>query len=246
MAARAFLGAGDLYISRYESGAWLPYEGPFEADEFSVKPNSELKEQVSKGKTTYGQVIESVSLAKPADFTATLTEVNKQTLALALLGSSAALTQTGSSVVDEVVTAAKGKWLALSKSNVSSVVVKNSAGSTTYVAGTDYEVNATLGWVKILDASAIADASSLKISFTAGAVTGTRIKGGTASDIRARFKLDGVNKADGSACIVTVHEAVVSASDAVDFLAGDFGKVKLPGRLKTPQGMTEPFTVDLL
>lgn len=240
MAARAFLGAGDLYISRYESGAWLPYEGPFEADEFSVKPNSELKEQVSKGKTTYGQVIESVSLAKPADFTATLTEVNKQTLALALLGSSAALTQTGSTVTGEAFVVKLDKWVPLAKQNVSAVAF------TGMQEGDDYVVNSTLGWVKFLSTGDATEDAALTVGYTAGAVSGTRIKGGTASDIRARFKLDGVNKADGSACIVTVHEAVVSASDAVDFLAGDFGKVKLPGRLKTPQGMTEPFTVDLL
>ena len=240
MAARAFLGAGDLYISRYENNAWLPYEGPFEADEFSVKPNSELKEQVSKGKTTYGQVIESVSLAKPADFTATLTEVNKQTLALALLGASSALTQTGSTVTGEAFVVKLDKWVPLAKTNVSAVAF------TGMQEGDDYIVNSTLGWVKFLSTGDATEDAALTVGYTAGAVTGTRIKGGTASDIRARFKLDGINKADGSACIVTVHEAVVSASDAVDFLAGDFGKVKLPGRLKTPTGMTEPFTVDLL
>lgn len=240
MAARAFLGAGDLYISRYENGTWTNYEGPFEADEFSIKPNSELKEQVSKGKTTYGQVIESVSLAKPADFTATLTEVNKQTLAIALLGSSATLTQTSSTVTGESVTVALDKWVALAKQNVSNVVI---SGMT---LGTDFIVNNTLGWIKFLSTGSATEGASKSVAYSAGAVSGTRISGGTASDIRARFKFDGVNKADGLPCIVTVHEAVVSSSDAVDFLAGDFGKVKLPGRLKTPAGKSEPFTVDLL
>lgn len=245
MAARGFLGAGDLYIARYSAGVWGDYEGPFEADKFEIKPNSELKEQVSKGRSTYGQVIESVSLAQPADFTATLTEVNKATLAIALLGTESALTGASGTVVDEVFAAKKGKWVQLSKENISDVILTNSSATTTYVEDTDYVYNPRLGWIKILEGSAIADAASLKVDFTHAAVAGTRISGGTSAEVRARFKLDGVNLADGLPCIVTVHEAVISAASALDFLSSDFATVEMPGRLKTPVGKSEPFTVDL-
>ena len=70
MAARGFLGAGDLYIAAYVAGVKQPYEGPFECRKFEIKPNSELKELVSKGRSTYGQVIESVPVPKPADVNA--------------------------------------------------------------------------------------------------------------------------------------------------------------------------------
>jgi len=246
MAARGFLGAGDLYIARYESGVWGDYAGPFEADKFEIKPNAEIKEQVSKGKSSYGQVIESVSLAQPADFTATLTEVNKETLAIALLGTSAALTQASGTVSNEAVTASLDKWVQLSKTAVSSVVVTNSAGTTTYVAGTDYVVNTRLGMIKALSTGAITAAQALLVDFSHASVAGTRISGGTSSEVRARFKFDGVNLADQLPCIVTVHEAVISAASALDFLSNDFAKVEMPGRLKTPVGFTEPFTVDLL
>lgn len=245
MAARGFLGAGDLYIARYAAGVWGDYEGPFEADKFEIKPNSELKEQVSKGRSTYGQVIESVSLAQPADFTATLTEVNKATLAIALLGTESALAGSAGSVTDEAFVAKKGKWAPVSKENISNVVLTNSADSTTYVEGTDYLVNPRLGWIKILEGSAIADAAALKVDFDHAAVTGTKISGGTSAEVRARFKLDGVNLADGLPCIVTVHEAVISAASALDFLSSDFATVEMPGRLKTPAGKSEPFTVEL-
>ena len=69
MSARGFLGAGDLYISRQVGGSFLDYEGPFECTKFEIKPNVELKEQISKGRDTYGQVVETVALPKPAVLT---------------------------------------------------------------------------------------------------------------------------------------------------------------------------------
>lgn len=44
---------------------------------------------------------------------------------------------------------------------------------------------------------------------------------------------------------MTVHEVVVAADSAFDFLADDFNTVSLPGRMKTPVGFTEPFNVHL-
>ena len=42
MAARGFLGAGDLYIARYVNGVLQAYQGPFEASKFEIKPNVDL------------------------------------------------------------------------------------------------------------------------------------------------------------------------------------------------------------
>lgn len=247
MSARGFLGAGDLYIARYENGSFLNYEGPFECGKFEIKPNVELKEKVSKGRSTYGQVIESVAIPRPADLTVDLTEVNKQALALALLGTMVSLTQTAGTVADEVVTSKFDYWVPLTKMRLTaaSVVVTNSAGSTTYTEGTDYLVNYTFGWVKVLSTGTIPDNTAIKVDFAHGVIGGTEIKGATQTQVRARFKLDGKNFADDLPCIVTVHEAVIAADSAFDFLGDDFATVSLPGRMKTPSGYTEPFTVHL-
>ena len=54
MSSRAFLGGGDLYINRFDpsTGLKLGRAGPFECSKFEVKANTELKEQVSKGRST--------------------------------------------------------------------------------------------------------------------------------------------------------------------------------------------------
>lgn len=246
MAARGFLGAGDLYISRYVNGAFEAFKGPYECTKFEIKPNIELKEMTSRGKNTYGQVIESVALQQPADLTVDLPEVNKESLAIALLGTAAALSQTSGSLTDEAVNAKLDAWVALSKAAWSAdPVVTNTGGATTYVLGTDYIVNRDLGWIKALPGGAITDNQALEVSVAYNAITGTEIKGATSADVRARFKLDGKNQADGLPCIVTVHEVVVAADSAFDFLADDFNTVSLPGRMKTPVGFTEPFNVHL-
>lgn len=317
MTARAFLGAGSLYIKRYVAGVWSEWAGPYECEKFEIKPNTELKEKVSKGRDTYGQVIESVAIPQPADLTVDLSEVNKESLAIALLGTVAALAQTAGTLTNEAITAKADSWVELTKAaltgaqtvaggavsasvtgaissttltvsavssgslsvgqgisgsgmtagtrivkqltgtpgGVGTYQVNNSqtfasgaitgAAGSSYTAGEDFLVNAQLGWVKALSTGEIYDGEPLKVSSSYAAITGSEIKGGTQAQIRAKFKLDGKNFADDLPCIVTVHEAVIAADSAFDFLGDDFGTVSLPGRMKTPTGYTEPFTVAL-
>ena len=251
MAARGFLGAGDLYISRYNPalGDFEGLKGPYEVTKFEVKPNVELKEMSSRGRSTYGQVIESVAVPQPADFTLEMPEVNKSSLAIALLGTESAVNQGAGTLTDApLAVTAKDVWLDLGKTNLAEagLAVKNDSGTVTYVKGTDYEVNYRMGWIKVLPGSAIAVGATLEVSGSYNAVTGTQISGATNSQIRARFVLEGKNLADEMPVIVNVWEAVISADSAFDFLSNDFASLNLPGRLKTPAGKSEPFTVQLL
>ena len=250
MAARGFLGAGDLYISRYNPTTSLfdDFTGPFEATKFEVKPNVELKEMSSRGRSSYGQVIESVALPQPAEFTLELPEVNKESLSIALLGTESAINQTAGTLTDAPVTVtSKDTWLNIGKQNITAgLVVKNDTGVTTYVLGTDYVLNNRMGWIKILPGSALVKDAVIEVTGAYGAVGGTLIRGATNSQIRAKFRLDGVNFADQLPVIVDVWEAIISADSAFDFLSNEFASISLPGRLKTPTGKTEPFQVQLL
>lgn len=250
MAARGFLGAGDLYISRYNptTGLFDDFTGPFEATKFEVKPNVALKEMSSRGRASYGQVIESVALPQPAEFTLELPEVNKESLSIALLGTESAINQIAGTLTDAPVTvASKDTWLNIGKQNITAgLVVKDATGATTYVMGTDYVLNNRMGWIKILPGSAVVKDAVIEVTGAYGAVGGTLIRGATNSQIRAKFRLDGVNFADQLPVIVDVWEAIISADSAFDFLSNEFASISLPGRLKTPAGKTEPFQVQLL
>lgn len=249
MAARGFLGAGDVYIERFDTNtqAYLNPQGPYESTKFSIKATTKLEEMTGRGRETYGQILASVAIPQPTEFEIAIAEVNRESMALAVLGTVAAYTQGLATVTDEVVTAALGQWKKLTKHslNTTGVVVTNSAASTTYVEGTDYKINHSLGWFYAIPGGAITDSQSLRIDYQATAVTGTRIRGVTNAQLRARFMFDGINMADGSRCVVECYEAVISSSAAFDFLANKFNEVPLTGRLNTPVGKTEPFEVRL-
>lgn len=249
MSARGFLGAGDLYIARYNSstGTFDDFDGPFLASKMEVKPNSDLKEMSSKGRDDYGQIIESVPLPKPADFNVTLSEVNKEALSMALFGSQTTYSQGSGTITNEAKVLKHGKWVELSKQNFATAgfVVTNTAGTTTYVLDTDYEVNYRTGMIRSLASGAISDGSTVHVDGSYNAISGTQIAGATQSQIRAKFKLDGKNFADDLPVIVDVYEAVLTPDNAFDFLANDFAEIQLKGRMKTPAGKSEPFKVVL-
>jgi len=249
MSARGFLGSGDLYVARYNptTAQFDDYDGPFEATKFEIKPNTDLKEMSSRGRTTYGQVIESVPLPKPAEFSLTLAEVNRESLAMALLGTASVVNKGAGTVPDEVVVAKLDRWVQLENQNIAAAgfVVTDSTAATTYALGTDYDVNYRLGMIRIKSGRGILADASIKVDYAHNAITGTAIAGATQNQIRARFRLDGENCADQLPVIVEVYEAVLSSETAFDFLKDDFAEIELKGRLKTPTGKTEPFLVEL-
>lgn len=246
MAARGFLGAGDIYIERIVAGVPQGLAGPFYADKFEIKPNVEVKELTSKGRNDYGQTLESVALQQPADFTLDLKEVNKDAMTLALLGTQANISQASGTLADAPVTSKHDRWVSVGKEALGeAIVVKNEAGSTTYVENTHYVLNRPLGLIKALSTGTITADQVLEVSGPYGATSATKISGATSSDVRARFLFDGINQADGLSVTVEVYEGVIAANSAFDFLASDFATVSLPGKMKTPTGKTEPFVVVL-
>jgi hypothetical protein len=243
--ARGFLGAGDLYIDRQVNGVYQGLKGPFECSKFEIKANSTLKDKRSKGKSTYSQIIETVAVPEPFELSVTLGEMNTDGMALALLGTTSSTSQGAGTLTAETFVAKLDVWVPVSKQNLTgSQTVTNAAASTTYVNGTDYIVNKTLGLIKALPGGAIADLASLRLTSGYGAIASTLIRGATNPVIRAKFVLDGINFADNTPTIVTVYEAVIASDAAVDFLSDEFGEIPLPGRMKTPTGFNEPFLIE--
>lgn len=242
--ARGFLGSGDIYLELFLAGVSQGLTGPFEADKFEIKANGDLKERVSKGKGKYGNVTASAAVPKPFDVNLTLGEADKAGLAIALRGTGVNVSQTAGSLTAVDVTAALDKWVTLTKANLTgSATVTNTGASTTYVEGTDYEINREIGMFKALSTGTITDAQALKLTSTHGAITENQIRGGTVSSIIARVLFDGVNLADGQPAIVDIYQAVFASDAAVDFLSDSFVTVPLKGRLVTPAGKSEPFLI---
>lgn len=248
MAARSFLGAGDVYIDRQVDGVPQGLVGPIYANKLSIQPNVEKKESTSKGRYDYGQVLESVNLQQPSELALELKEATGDVLTMAFLGSSAAISEASGTMTDQARTIpALGRWMSLGHRNLAdSITVETLAtGGVVLVEGTDYRLNRPLGLILAIQGGAIDAADTVYVTGAYDGATGTRISGATRTEVRCRILFDGINQADGSQVTVDIFEAVLSADSEFDFLADDFGVVSLTGTLKTPTGRTEPFTVDV-
>ena len=249
MDLQSFIGAGDLYMDRLtEAGVSTGFEFVGNCTKLEIKPEGELKEQMSKGRSTYGQTLATVTLPKPAGLTLTLDQVGAETMAMAFMGDTEDINQGAGSAVDEAVTAISGKYAELSFQNIvaSGFTVTNASGTVTYSGGVDYDVNYRLGSLLTLTAGTITDGQALLVDYSYSAVTGTQINGATMPTIKAKLKLDGKNFADGKPCIVTVYEVQLMPTSGIDFLSSEWASMELAGKMKTPTGMTRPFDVQLL
>ena len=339
MAARSFLGAGDIFINRLVDGVSQGMVGPIKANRLEIQPQVEVKESVSKGRYDYGQVLESVNLAQPTEFTLELKEVTGDILVMAFMGTTAALNQAAGTLTNKAVIVSRlGRWLDLGVKNLDDLIAVTGAGTTlsaafamgvgstsnptssaitvapgtvdgvytieftsatafvvsapggasigngtlenefvggglkftlsagstapivgdeatvtvtatsgtvTFSEGVDYELNRPLGWIRALETGGIAQDTILSVDGSYKAATGTVISGSTRTEVRAHIVFDGINQADQNQCTVNIWEAVLAADSAFDFLADEFGNVWLTGRLKTPVGKTEPYTVTM-
>lgn len=246
----AFLLAGDLYFNPIDNVTGLPVGkmGPYPCSKYEIKPNSEIKEALSKSRATYNQPVATVALAKPADITIELTKMDAYGLMLALSGTAQDYTQGAGTVTDQALalTAAKmDKWQELGKENIGDTgfVVTNSAATTTYAEGTDYVVNRVIGMIKPLSTGTIPSTETVKIDFTYAAVEGTRILGGTQAQVKGHFQLDGFNLVTNLPVEANCWEVVMKNDQGIDFLADDFGKVVLTGRANVVAGKDAPFEV---
>ena len=237
------LAEGTLYFDQLVGGvAQGRVKWPGVA-KLAIKPNSELIEQISKDKGQYGQITGSAAINKPAEFSLTIADLTGSALAMALQGADAAYSQGGGTVTDEAVTAKLGKFIDLSKQNITaaSVVVTNSGDTVTYVEGTDYNVNYAMGWLEILESGSITADEALLVDFAHGAISGTKVKGGTVPSVKGKLELDGNNLFDGTPLSVTIWEVTLTADGEVDFMSDQPIELAMKGKMVTPAGKDAPF-----
>lgn len=130
----------------------------------------------------------------------TMESINDENLALALYGSNAAVA--GASVSDEQIPLYHDKWQKLAHIKVDTVVVGDDAvPTTTYVLGTDYELNEETGSIKALSTGAITDTQVVFVDYN---FTGyDQIEAIISSAAPERWiRFEGLNTADGDNPVV--------------------------------------------
>ena len=140
-----FLGSGDLYMDRLaDDGSSNGYILAGNATQFAIEEETETKERISTGRETYGQALDTASIKKPAKLSITLDEINKENLAMALLGEVEDLSQGSGTGEVETVIAKLGKFIQLAKSNLAEanfkVENKDGATASTWASSSAYVV----------------------------------------------------------------------------------------------------------
>jgi hypothetical protein len=237
-----YLGSGKIYARVAGTATGRMELGNASKLELEVKEDKQkLKDYTKPGGGTYASVtrVDTVTLKM------TLHDLNKTNVARAVFGSEAIVT--GAAVLDEVVTAYKDAMCPLAHPSPTTVVVTNTAGTTTYVEGADYE--ARPGGLFIPPASAITDGQSLKVDYSFA--TYNKVEALTTGAQTLELFFEGLNEANsGKPVLVDVWRAQLSPTKALSLLGDKFADLEVEAEVlkdssKTGVGISQYFRARL-
>jgi len=181
MANNYVLGRGKLYFDRFLDGAETltgeRYIG--NTPEFSLSVETEEQEHFSSEE---GLRVKDESVTMQIDYTGTFItdNIDLDNVAAFFFGSASPVTEAAVSAATETITAKQGRYYQLGKSAANPVGLRQTTistvedaggGGTTYVAGTDYEVDDALGRLFIIEGGNIADDTDLDVTYDAAGHT---------------------------------------------------------------------------
>lgn len=214
-----YLGSGKIYARVAGTATGKLEIGNASKLELAVKEDKQTQKDFTKpGGGTHASVsrIDTVTLQM------TLHDLNKTNVARAVFGTAAEVA--GATVADEVVTAYKGSLVPLAHINPTAVSVEAATGGTTYDADVDYEVRAA--GIFILEDGEIANAESLKVSYTHLAYD--KVEAMTTGSITLELLFEGLNEANGGQpVIVDVYRAQLSPTKALSLLGDKFADLQV-------------------
>lgn len=216
-----FLGSGDLFFDRFKDGQKTGEIHFGNVTAFNVSTTDETKklfESMTKNRGLYKEV----TTQRTVTANVTGNEFNIENVALALMGSEGAIDQAAGVIADQTLTASAkhGRYYPVGKRNISAVVVKE--GATTFVEGTDYQVDAASGRVKVLATGSITEGSTLTVSCSYAMTKLKVIEGANAGTIEGSLRFVGDPTA-GPAVEVEVFRVKVNPSGELGFISEEFG-----------------------
>ena len=156
----------------------------------------------------------------------TMEEYSKENLMLALYGSTAKLSQTSDSITDEAVTAYVDRWVKLANRVISDVVVTDSGGTTTYVEGTDYKIDATTGRLFILSNGSITDEQEILVDYSVGTVSYDTVRAFTQSKVEGFLRFIGDNQS-GPNYEAEIWKCSIAPNGEINFLSEEWGSIPM-------------------
>lgn len=165
---RLYRGQGQVFLATRVSGKPAGFEFVGNVSELMLNPQTEKIEHM-ESQTGNNSVDKVIERALKVEMSMTIDSVASDNLARLVFGK---VTKNAvSTVTAEEHTAYAGKNLILDKINLTAFTsLTDSGATTTYVAGTDYEVvDLAAGMIRIIDGGAITDGSTVEANYSAGA-----------------------------------------------------------------------------
>jgi len=247
--ASGFIGSGTARVrplGRTDFPAGV-FQIPANMTTLQITPQAETLSRPSYMKESYGQALDSYVKLQPPQINITWDGIDNEVLTAVFAGLLETVNDTAQTIIDEAVTAASGKWVKLANRHLdpATVVITDSTGTTTYAAGTDYQVNAELGLLYFEPGGAIADGVSVLVDYSTLAFTGNRIVGAKKAAVEMEILFDGRNEITQESVFVHIYNAKIRPSEGFNFLSQEFVQAQFEGELITPAGLDRPFIVEL-
>lgn len=155
----------------------------------------------------------------------TVNEITKENLEFLNLGTSAAdVVQTsGTGLTASFASVAYRGAYPLNAESVSAVVVKNAANTVTYVLGVDYDVDLDTGVIQIYDTGAIAEASTINVTYNRAATTRGQVNALKEFFVAGALKLHCFDQHDGRA--IETHDVSNAQLYVIDWGTSDGSKI---------------------
>lgn len=223
------LGAGALYFDRFDANG--NPTGERHLGNCSAFTLSTTVEKVEK----YNSMVASRSLYKSvvkqikAVGKITMQEFDPANLALGLLGEEGVITQNlATGVAVNGLKVFKDKYVKIGDyRDITSVIVKDGAtGLITYIADTDYTIDAPTGRIYIPSTSSIVDASTVDITLSAPAKTYTKVVGAQVANVEGFLRFVG-DPSSGPAYEGEFWRIALSPEGDIGFIGDDFSSFGL-------------------
>ena len=224
-----YLGAGEVWFNRFNAnGAATQWRHLGNVTRLEPTQSVETLEKRSAMSGARG-LLKRVVTSTTSEVALTLDEFDPENVALALLGSASAFSQSSGTATDSAIpgTVKKGQWLDTGKLKITVTGVKKSP-NTVLVLGTDYEVDSDSGMIRILPGSStVADGDTLLWSGSYVAITSTQIQALANSRIEGALRFRSASDAVGPRYLVDFWKVSITPDGALVLLTTEFGEITL-------------------
>jgi len=220
-------GRGQLFLNLYAAGVFEGRRFIGNCPSFNLSVESEIFEHVS---STSGIQTTDLKVTKSTKFSGQIVcdDMQPENMALFLVGSQATLSQGATPVTNEAIVVNKGRHFQLGLTvlnkvgirDVTSVVVTDVAGTTTYVLNTDYKLDADSGMIYIISGGAITNGQTIHVDYTPTAGSRPYIQSGDSGSLQGEIFFVSDN-ANGDNRDVRIPLATISPSGELPFITAD-------------------------